>query len=75
MFQQLELDFASALASPFDEPEQADIALMCASLEQHLQGRSHHEQLRVAGDTIKDMAEVSFQRTEMLIQDWEDLAS
>ncbi|MGR3277889.1 hypothetical protein ACSYAD_22585 [Acaryochloris marina NIES-2412] len=37
---------------------------MCASLEQHLQGRSPHEQLRVAGDAIKDMAEVCFQRAE-----------
>ena len=45
---------------------------MCASLDQYLEGRSHHEQLRVAGDAIKDMAEVCFQRAEMLIQDWED---
>ena len=49
MFKQLELDFASALASALDEPEQADISLMCASLDQHLQGRSPHEQLRVTG--------------------------
>lgn len=48
MFQQLGLDFASALASALDEPEQANITLMCASLDQHLQGRSSHEQLRVA---------------------------
>lgn len=72
MHTQLELDFASALAAAFDEPEQADIALMCASLDQHLQGRSHHEQLRVAGDAIKDMADICFQRAEMLIQDWEN---
>ncbi|WP_235112492.1 hypothetical protein [Acaryochloris sp. 'Moss Beach'] len=72
MFQQLELDFASTLASALDEPEQADISLMCASLEQHLQGRSPHEQLRVAGDAIKDMAEVCFQRAELMIQDWEE---
>ncbi|MGR3278999.1 hypothetical protein ACSYAD_28455 [Acaryochloris marina NIES-2412] len=72
MFQQLELDFASALASALDEPEQADISLMCASLDQHLQGRSPHEQLRVAGDAIKDMAEVCFQRAELMIQGWED---
>ena len=72
MFQQLELDFASTLASALDEPEQADISLMCASLEQHLQGRSPHEQLRVAGDAIKDMAEVCFQRAELMIQGWED---
>ena len=72
MFQQLDLDFASTLASALDEPEQADISLMCASLEQHLQGRSPHEQLRVAGDAIKDMAEVCFQRAELMIQGWED---
>lgn len=72
MFKQLELDFASALASALDEPEQADISLMCASLDQHLQGRSPHEQLRVAGDAIKDMAEVCFQRAELMIQGWED---
>ena len=72
MFQQLELDFASALASALDEPEQANISLMCASLDQHLQGRSPHEQLRVAGDAIKDMAEVCFQRAELMIQGWED---
>ena len=50
MFKQLELDFASALASALDEPEQADISLMCASLEEYLQGRTHQEKLRVAGD-------------------------
>ena len=72
MFQQLELDFVSTLASALDEPEQADIALMCASLDQHLQGRSPHEQLRVAGDAIKDMAEVCFQRAELMIQGWEE---
>ena len=72
MFKQLELDFASALASALDEPEQADISLMCASLEQHLQGRSPHEQLRVAGDAIKDMAEVCLQRAELMIQGWEE---
>ena len=72
MFQQLELDFASVLASAFDEPEQADIALMCESLDLYLEGRTHREQLRVAGDAIKDMAEVCFQRAELLIQDWED---
>lgn len=72
MFQQLELDFASALASALDEPEQADISLMCASLDQHLQGRSPHEQLRVAGDAIKDMAEVCLQRAELMIQGWEE---
>ncbi|ABW31903.1 hypothetical protein [Acaryochloris marina] len=72
MFKQLELDFASALASALDEPEQADISLMCASLDQHLQGRSPHEQLRVAGDAIKDMAEVCLQRAELMIQGWEE---
>ncbi|ABW32059.1 hypothetical protein [Acaryochloris marina] len=72
MFKQLELDFASALASALDEPEQADISLMCASLDQHLQGRSSHEQLRVAGDAIRDIADVVCQRAELLIQDWED---
>ncbi|ABW33417.1 hypothetical protein [Acaryochloris marina] len=72
MFKQLELDFASALASALNEPEQADISLMCASLDQHLQGRSPHEQLRVAGDAIKDMAEVCLQRAELMIQGWEE---
>lgn len=52
IFQQLELDFASALASALNEPEQADIALMCVSLDHYLEGRSHNEQLRVAGDAI-----------------------
>lgn len=52
MFQQLELDFASVLASAFDEPEQTDIALMCASLDLYLEGRSHREQLQVAGEKI-----------------------
>ncbi|ABW33193.1 hypothetical protein [Acaryochloris marina] len=52
MFKQLELDFASTLASALDEPEQADISLMCASLDQHLQGRSTHEQLRLAGKKL-----------------------
>lgn len=42
---------------------------MCVSLDQHLQGRSPHEQLRMAGDVIKDMAKICFQRTELLIQD------
>lgn len=55
-----------------DEPEQADISLMCASLDQHLQGRSPHEQLRVAGDAIKDIAEVCLQRAELMIQGWEE---
>ena len=72
MFQQLELDFASALASALDEPEQADIPWMCESLEQYLQGRTHQEQLRVAGDAIRDIADVVCQRAELLIQDWED---
>ena len=69
---QLELDFASTLASALDEPEQADITWMCKSLDIYLEGRSHHEQLRVAGDAIKDMASICFQRAELLIQDWED---
>lgn len=47
---QLELVFASTLASALDEPEQADIPWMCASLEQYLQGRTQPEKLRVAGD-------------------------
>lgn len=68
MYTQLELDFASTLASALDEPEQADIA----SLEQYLQGRTHQEKLRVAGDAIKDIADVVCQRAELLIQDWED---
>jgi hypothetical protein len=72
MHQQLELDFASALASALDEPEQADIAWMCASLDHYLQGCSHHEQLRLAGEAIRDIAEVCYQRAERLIQDWED---
>ena len=72
MFKQLELDFASTLASALYEPEQADISLMCASLDQHLQGRSPHEQLRVAGDAIKDIAEVCLQRAELMIQGWEE---
>ncbi|NJN39555.1 MAG: hypothetical protein HC790_14155 [Acaryochloridaceae cyanobacterium CSU_3_4] len=72
MYQQLKLDFASALASALEEPEQADIAWMCASLDQYLQGRSHHEQLQVAGDAIRDIAEVCYQRAEMLIQDWQN---
>ena len=72
MFQQLELDFASVLASALDEPEQADIAWMCESLDLYLEGRSHHEQLRVAGDAIRDIADVVCQRAELLIQDWED---
>ncbi len=72
MFQQLELDFASTLATALDEPEQANIPWMCASLEQYLQGRSHQEQLRVAGDAIRDIADVVCQRAELLIQDWED---
>ncbi|ABW32873.1 hypothetical protein [Acaryochloris marina] len=72
MYTQLELDFVSALASALDEPEQADISLMCASLDQHLQGRSPQEQLRVAGDAIKDMAEVCLQRAELMIQGWEE---
>ena len=53
MFTQLELDFASALASALDEPEQADITWMCKSLDIYLEGRTHQEQLRVAGDAIK----------------------
>ena len=69
---QLELDFASTLASALDEPEQADIAWMCASLDQYLQGRTHQEKLRVAGDAIRDIADVVCQRAELLIQDWED---
>ncbi|NJM67325.1 MAG: hypothetical protein HC851_17440 [Acaryochloris sp. RU_4_1] len=72
MHQQLELDFASAIAAALDEPEQANIAWMCASLDRYLQGRSHHEQLRVAGDAIRDIAEVCYQRAERLIRDWED---
>ncbi|BDM83761.1 hypothetical protein [Acaryochloris marina] len=72
MYTQLELDFASTLASALDEPEQADISWMCASLEQYLQGRTHQEKLRVAGDAIRDIADVVCQRAELLIQDWED---
>ncbi|MGR3278159.1 hypothetical protein ACSYAD_23975 [Acaryochloris marina NIES-2412] len=45
---------------------------MCASLQEYLQGRSPHEQLRVAGDAIKNMAEVCFQRAELMIQGWEN---
>ncbi|UJB73167.1 hypothetical protein HRE53_31150 (plasmid) [Acaryochloris sp. 'Moss Beach'] len=66
MFQQLELDFANVLASAFDEPEQADIALMCASLDLYLEGRSHREQLRVAGIMLEDQFRgetTSFQTT------------
>ena len=72
MYTQLELDFASALASALDKQEQADITWMFESLDQYLQGRSHHEQLRVAGDAIKDMAEVCLQRAELMIQGWEE---
>lgn len=50
MFTQLELDFASTLASALDEPKQVDIAWMCESLKQYLQGRTHQEQLQVAGE-------------------------
>lgn len=35
MYQKLELDFASTLASVLDEPDQADIQWMCASLDQY----------------------------------------
>lgn len=72
MFIQLELDFASTLASALDEPEQADIAWMCASLEEYLQGRTHQEKLRVAGDAIRDIADVVCQRAELMIQGWEE---
>ncbi|WP_299488148.1 hypothetical protein [Acaryochloris sp. IP29b_bin.137] len=69
---QLELDFASTLASALGKPEQADISWICASLEHYLQGRTHQEKLRVAGDAIRDIAHVVCQRAELLIQDWED---
>ncbi|NJK51782.1 MAG: hypothetical protein HC936_01480 [Leptolyngbyaceae cyanobacterium SU_3_3] len=72
MFQQLELDFAAVLASALEEPEQADISLICATLDQYLEGRSQHEQLRVAGEAIRDIAEVCSQRAQMLIQDWQE---
>ena len=67
MYTQLVLDFASTLASALDEPEQANISLMCTSLDQHFQGRSPHEQLRLAEDAFKDMVEVCLQRSELMI--------
>ncbi len=70
---QLELDLKSAIALALEEPEQADIALMCDSLEGMLEGRSHFEQLKVAGEALYGIAEVLHKRAELSWSDWVDL--
>ncbi|MGR3279221.1 hypothetical protein ACSYAD_29580 [Acaryochloris marina NIES-2412] len=72
MYTQLELDFASALASALDEPEQADVLQLWDGMLPELQSLSQHERLQVAGEMALGIAEVFSQRAELLIQDWED---
>lgn len=69
---QLELDFASTLASALDEPEQADVLQLWDGMLPELQALSQHERLQVAGEMALGIAEVFSQRAELLIQDWED---
>lgn len=73
MYTQLELDFASTLASALDEPEQADVLQLWDGMLPELQALSQHERLQVAGEMALGIAEVFSQRAELLIQDWEDL--
>ncbi|KAI9129191.1 hypothetical protein [Acaryochloris sp. CCMEE 5410] len=72
MFTQLELDFASTLASALDEPEQANVLQLWDGMLPELQTLSQHERLQVAGEMALGIAEVFCQRAELLIQDWED---
>lgn len=72
MYTQLELDFASTLASALDEPEQADVLQLWDGMLPELQALSQHERLQVAGEMALGIAEVFSQRAELLIQDWED---
>ncbi|WP_299414522.1 hypothetical protein [Acaryochloris sp. IP29b_bin.148] len=72
MYTQLELDFASTLATALDEPEQADVLQLWDGMLPELQALSQHERLQVAGEMALGITEVFCQRAELLIQDWED---
>ena len=70
--QQLELDFARAIALARQDPFQMKLKDLLGQFELSLEGLNREEKLRMAGDGLMAMAEVFEQKAEAIYHDWCD---
>lgn len=69
---QLELELGDALGDAADRPETANILELWQRFEAAMTALPPHEQLRIGGDVLSQLAEICEAKSEMLWDDWQD---
>ncbi|MEO0869694.1 MAG: hypothetical protein AAFY17_14915 [Cyanobacteria bacterium J06642_11] len=69
---QLELDLGDAFGDAAEMPEEANILELWRQFEGVMAQLPRHEQLRMGGDVLAQLAEICEAKSEILWEDWQD---